>query len=183
MKGRCTISFIGRVRNGMPLISRGFHGGRRTDVAAARVPPGQCVDKDSRYCRLVPRGAYRSTGGYSPWTGPLASRAPWPSRPSAVEDSLGTLRPRRQARTRRRVSTQGPPFPVIPFPDQAEMPAGSPGGGPSRLSTPQAARARHRHRVGSDARVGPASDPIPKANRPSARGGVLSPGGKSRCEA
>ena len=28
MKGRCGISFIGRVRNGMPLISRGFHGRR-----------------------------------------------------------------------------------------------------------------------------------------------------------
>ena len=65
----------------------------------------------------------------------------WPSRPSAVEDSLGTCRPRRQARTRRRVSTQGPPFPVIPFPDRAEMPAGSPGGGPSRLPARQTARA------------------------------------------
>ena len=83
MKGRCTISFIGRVRNGMPLISRGFHGRRRTDV-----------------------------------------------------DSLGTRRRRRQARTRRRVSTQGPPFPVIPFLDQAEMPAGSPGSGPSKTVGP-----------------------------------------------
>ena len=75
-------------------------------------------------------------------------------------------------RTRRRVSTQAPPFPVIPFSDQAEMPAGSPGGGPSRLPTPQAARTRHRYRVGPDARVGPASDPIPTADRPSARGRV-----------
>jgi hypothetical protein len=47
VKGRCTISFTGRVRNGTPLISRGFHGGRRTDVDAARVPPGQYADKDS----------------------------------------------------------------------------------------------------------------------------------------
>ena len=69
MKGRYTISFIGRVRNGLPLISRGFHGRRRTDV-----------------------------------------------------DSLGTRRRRRQARTRRRVSTQGPPFPVIPFPDPSNSP-------------------------------------------------------------
>jgi hypothetical protein len=35
MKGRCIISFIGPVRNGMPLISRGFHGGRRADVDAS----------------------------------------------------------------------------------------------------------------------------------------------------
>jgi hypothetical protein len=47
VKGRCTISFTRRVRNGTPLISRGFHGGRRTDVDAARVPPGQYADKDS----------------------------------------------------------------------------------------------------------------------------------------
>ena len=45
MKGRYTISFIGRVRNGLPLISRGFHGRRRTHVEAARVPPGQYVTK------------------------------------------------------------------------------------------------------------------------------------------
>jgi hypothetical protein len=31
----------------MPLISRGFHGGRRTGVDAAWVPPGQYADKDS----------------------------------------------------------------------------------------------------------------------------------------
>jgi hypothetical protein len=36
MKGRCTTSFIGRVRNGLPLISRGFHGRRRTHVEAAQ---------------------------------------------------------------------------------------------------------------------------------------------------
>ena len=36
MKGRCTISFIGPVRNAMPLISRGFHGRRCTDVGVAR---------------------------------------------------------------------------------------------------------------------------------------------------
>jgi hypothetical protein len=101
MKGGCTISFIGRVRNGVPLISRSFHGRRRTYV-----------------------------------------------------DSLGTRRPSRQARTRRRVSTQGPPFPVIPFPDQAEMPAGSPGSGPSELSTPRTARTRHRHRVGRTPALG-----------------------------
>jgi hypothetical protein len=47
MKGRCTISFIGRMRNGLPLISRCFGGRRRTHVEAARVPPGQYVDKDS----------------------------------------------------------------------------------------------------------------------------------------
>jgi hypothetical protein len=41
MKGRCTTSFIGRVRNGLPLISHGFHGRRRTHVEAARAPPGQ----------------------------------------------------------------------------------------------------------------------------------------------
>jgi hypothetical protein len=122
MKGRCTISFIGPVRNAIPLISRGFHGRRRTHVEAARVPPGQYADKDSRYCRPFPRRACRSTGGCSPRTGPLASRASWPSRPSAVEDSSGTRRPRRQARTRRRVSTQGPPFPVIPFPDPSNSP-------------------------------------------------------------
>jgi hypothetical protein len=71
MKGRCTISFIGPVRSVMPLISRGFHGRRRTDVEAARVPPGQYADKASRYCRPVPRRACRSTGGWSPWTGPV----------------------------------------------------------------------------------------------------------------
>ena len=49
MKGRCTISFIGPVGNGLPLISRGFHGRRRTHVEAARVPPGQYADKDSWY--------------------------------------------------------------------------------------------------------------------------------------
>jgi hypothetical protein len=36
MKGRCTTSCIGRVRNGLPLISRGFHGRRRTHVEAAQ---------------------------------------------------------------------------------------------------------------------------------------------------
>jgi hypothetical protein len=41
MKGRCTTSFIGRVRNGLPPISRGSHGCRRTHVEAARAPPGQ----------------------------------------------------------------------------------------------------------------------------------------------
>jgi hypothetical protein len=44
MKGRCTISFIGPVRNGLPLISRGFHGRRRAHVEAARVPPGQYAE-------------------------------------------------------------------------------------------------------------------------------------------
>jgi|SRR5215813_9255137 len=47
MKGRCTISFIGGVRNGMPLISRVFHGRRRTDVDAARALP------DSEVSRLL----------------------------------------------------------------------------------------------------------------------------------
>jgi hypothetical protein len=46
MKGRCTISFIGRVRKGMPQVSRGFHGRRRADMDAARVPPGQYVVND-----------------------------------------------------------------------------------------------------------------------------------------
>jgi hypothetical protein len=46
MKGGCTISFIGLVLKAMPLISRGFHHRRRTDVDAARVPPGQYVVND-----------------------------------------------------------------------------------------------------------------------------------------
>jgi hypothetical protein len=41
MKGRCTTSFIGRVRNGLPPISRGSYRRRRTHVEAARAPPGQ----------------------------------------------------------------------------------------------------------------------------------------------
>jgi hypothetical protein len=40
MKGRCTISFIGRVRNGMPLISRGFHGCH----ALMSMQPGSLMD-------------------------------------------------------------------------------------------------------------------------------------------
>jgi len=44
MKGRCAISFIGRVRNGLPLISRGFHGRRRAHVEVARIPPGQYAE-------------------------------------------------------------------------------------------------------------------------------------------
>jgi hypothetical protein len=75
----------------------------------------------------------------------------------------------------------GTTVPGHPVPGPGRDASWEPGGGPSRLSTPQAATAPTSS--GSDARVGPASDPIPKANRPSARSGVLSPGGKSRCEA
>jgi hypothetical protein len=178
VKGRCTISFTGRVRNGTPLISRGFHGGRRTDVDAARVLLDSMRTKIPRYCRPVPRRACRSTGGCSPWTGPLASRASWPSRPSAVEDSLG-YSPSEKASPHSAAGVDaGTTVLGQPVPGPGRDAVGSPGGGPSRLSIPQAARARHRHRVGSDDCVGPASDPIPKANRPSARGGVLSPGGR-----
>ena len=46
MKGRCTISCIGWVPDAMVQISRGFHGRRRTDVDATRVPPGQHVVND-----------------------------------------------------------------------------------------------------------------------------------------
>jgi DMSO/TMAO reductase YedYZ molybdopterin-dependent catalytic subunit len=46
MKGRCTIFFIGLVLRAMPRFSRGFHGSRRSDVDAARVPPGQYVVND-----------------------------------------------------------------------------------------------------------------------------------------
>jgi DMSO/TMAO reductase YedYZ molybdopterin-dependent catalytic subunit len=46
MTGRCTISFIGPLLRAMPQISRGFRGRRRTDVDAARVPPGQYVVND-----------------------------------------------------------------------------------------------------------------------------------------
>ena len=46
MKGGCTISFIGRVRNGVPLISRSFHGRRRTNVGATRGGQEYLLERD-----------------------------------------------------------------------------------------------------------------------------------------
>src|SRR6516164_2123926 len=43
MRGGCTISFIGLVPKAIQQTSRGFQRRRRTDVDAARVPPGQHV--------------------------------------------------------------------------------------------------------------------------------------------
>jgi hypothetical protein len=90
----------------MPLISRGFHGGH----ALTSMRPGSLLDSmwtkipgtvgRSHAERAVrPVAAHRGRGRW-----PVALLGP--SRPSAAEDSLGTRRPRRQVRTRRRVSTR-----------------------------------------------------------------------------
>jgi hypothetical protein len=183
MKGRCAISFIGRVRNGMPLISRGFHGGRRTDVDATRVPPGQYVDKDSRYCRPVPRRACRSTGGCLPWTGPLASRAPRPSRPQpwkirwvlAVGEgkpALGRGCRRMDHRSRSSRSRTRP---------RCQL------GAPAADHRNCRLRGRPGHGTdiewGRTPALGPPQTQYQRPIDPRHRGGVLSPGGKSRCEA
>jgi len=113
MKGRCTISFIGGVRNGVVPGPAGHPqaGPGVRDLPSCRTPslsqqPGS--SSLSRRSPLTPLGILQKYGcGTGSRAGPPCSGSrdrpsysnatqAWPSRPSAVEDSLGTRRPRRQ---------------------------------------------------------------------------------------